>query len=622
MADKRIKGITIQLGGDATGLDKALKGVNSAARDAQSELKAVEKALKIDPGNTDLLEQKQRALASAVEATTEKLDILKEAQKQAADQLARGEIGQEQYDALTREIVKTTDELNKAKTAADNFSVGLQQAKVAAGNVASAAQTVADKTKALSTAAAGLLTALGASAYKSAQMADELNTLSKQTGISTEDLQKMSYAADLVDVSVDTIAGSMTKLRKGMAAGSDVFNKLGVTVTDANGELRDSNDVFYEVLEALAQVENETERDTLAMDVFGRSADQLAGIVDDGGAALKELGAEAEALGLIMDQETLDSLNEVNDSIDRLKAKATGEIAKTGAKAMEALTPVLDKVIEKLSALLDWIGSLDAEQVQTIATIAAVVAAISPIAGIIAGIAGAISTVLTIWPQVQAVGLAIKAFAAANPVLLIMTAVAALAALIYTHWDQIKPILEAAWAKVKEVAEKIAEKIGAAMETVKGVFTSVKDAIVGVWDTITSTVKDKINAIIGFINGLIEKVNGFLELIGSNGIVQGIAGVFGMKLGQLKTIPLMAEGGALSSGSAIVGEAGPELLTMQNGRANVQPIAQTTNTYNTINQTSRQPVLVDLVVDGVTLAQALYDPLQKVGSLHGPALAR
>ena len=626
MANKRIKGITIDIGGNATGLDKALKGVNSAAKDAQAELKQVEKALKLDPGNAELLEQKQRALASAVEATAEKLEILKDAQKQAADQLERGEIGQEQYDALTREIVKTTDELKKAKTAADNFSAGLEQAKVAADKVAGAAQTVADKTKGLSVAAAGLLTAIGGAAYKSAQAADELNTLSKQTGISTDELQKMAYASDLVDVSVDTIAGSMTKLRKNMASSSsatvEAWETLGVAVTDTNGDLRDSTDVFYETLQALSEVTNETERDVLAMQIFGRSADEMTGIIDDGGAALRALGEEAEDLGIILDQETLDSLNDVNDSIDKLKAKATGEIAKAGATAMEALAPVLDVVIEKVSGLLEWIGSLDEEQIKTIGTIAAVVAAISPIAGIIASISGAISTLLTLWPQIKAAALAVKAFAAANPVLLIMTAVAALAALIYANWDKIKPLLEAAWAKVKEIAGAIADKITSAAETVKDVFVTVKDAIVGVWESITTAIKDKINAIIGFINSLIDKVNGFLELIAGNGIVQGIAGVFGMKLGTLANIPLLADGGTLTSGSAIVGEAGPELLTMQNGRADVQPIQTTTNTYNTINQTSRQPVLVDLVVDGVTLAQALYDPLQKVGSLHGPALAR
>ena len=115
MANNGIKGITIEIGGDTTGLDKALKGVNAQAKNTQNELKEVNKALKLDPGNTDLLEQKQRALADAVSATAEKLDILKEAQKQAAEQLAKGEIGQEQYDALTREIVKTESALKKVK---------------------------------------------------------------------------------------------------------------------------------------------------------------------------------------------------------------------------------------------------------------------------------------------------------------------------------------------------------------------------------------------------------------------------------------------------------------------------------------------------------------------------
>jgi len=612
-----IKGITVQINGETTGLQKALQGVNASAKSAQSELKEVNKSLKLDPSNVELLEQKQRALGEAVKATADKLDILKNAQQQMAEAGVTDK-NRAQYDALTREIINTEAELRKAKAEADGFSASLEQAKVAAGNVATAAQNVADKTKALSAAAAGLLTALGASAYKSAQMADELNTLSKQTGISTEDLQKMSYAADLVDVSVDTIAGSMTKLRKNMASGSSAFETIGVSVRDANGELRDSNEVFYETLEALSQVANETERDTLAMDIFGRSADQLAGIIDDGGAALKELGAEAESLGIIMDQETLDSLNAVNDEIDKLKAKATGEIAKTGAKAMEALTPILDEVIEKISSLLDWIGNLDKEQLQTILTIAAVVAAISPIAGLIAAISGAISSFLAIWPQVKAVGLAVKAFAAANPVLLIMTAVAAAAALIIANWDKIKPILDAAWEKVKEVVDKIKGKIDAAAEAVGSVFTTVKETVVGVWTSIHDAIRDKINSIIGFINTLIDKVNE----VTSSGLIGTIAGALGIKTGGLKSIPMLANGGTVTSGSAIVGEAGPEVLTMSNGRATVQPIAQTTNTYNTYNQTSRQPVLIQLVLDEMVAAQALYDPLQQVGALHGPQLAR
>ena len=611
-----IKGITIEIGGDTTGLDKALKGVNSQAKSAQQELKEVNKALKLDPGNVELLEQKQRALADAVSATSEKLDLLKEAQKQAADQLARGEIGQEQYDALTREIVKTEAELKKATKEADNFSVTLEKAKTSLNKVGSAAETVAQKTKGLSTAAGGALAAIGGLALKSAASADELNTLSKQTGITTDDLQKMQYAADLVDVSVENITGAMTKMKKGMAEGDfgkAAFETLGVSVRDASGELRNSNEVFYEVLQALSQIPNETERDTIAMEIFGKSADQLAGIIDDGGAALKAYGDEAENLGLILDTETLTSLNEVNDTIDKLKAQAGAELAKAGAEALEALTPVLETVIDKLSQLFEWIGNLDQSQMETIITILAVVAAISPIAGIIASICGAITSFLTIWPQVQAVGAAIKAFALANPMALVVAAVILLGTIIAANWDKIKPILEAAWQKVKTVFDAIAEKIQSAMDKVKATFEVVKGIVLGIWDGIVNGIKSKINVIIGFMNKLISKINGVAQK------ANGFLGTIGVNIPTIAQIPYLAEGGVVSAGSAVVGEAGAELLTMKNGQAHVQPLATTTNTYNTYNQTSRQPVQINLVLDGMVAAKALYDPLKAVGVQRGPA---
>jgi len=612
----KIKGITIEIGGDTTGLDKALKGTNAEIKRTQNELKDVNKALKLDPSNTELLEQKQRALADAVAATSEKLDTLKEAQKQAAEQLAKGEIGQEQYDALTREIVKTEAELKKCKQEADNFSVGLEKAKTALNKVGSAAEDVAKKTKGLSTAAGGALAAIGGLAYKTAQAADELSELSQQTGISTDDLQKMQYASDLVDVSVDSITGSFTKMKKAMASGDNgkaAFEALGVAVRDADGALRDSNEVFYEVLQALSQIDNETERDTMAMEIFGKSADQLAGIIDDGGAALKAYGDEAENLGLILDEETLTSLNDVNDTIDKLKAQAGAELAKAGAEALEALTPVLETVIDKLSQLFEWIGNLDESQMETIITILAVVAAISPIAGIIATICGAITSFLTIWPQVQAVGAAIKAFALANPMALVVAAVILLGTIIVANWDKIRPILEAAWEKVKTVFDNIKQKIETAMQAVKGVFETVKTAILGVWDGLVNGIKSKINTIIGFFNKLITKVNGLANK------ANGVLGYLGVTVPTIPQIPYLAQGGVVSSGSAVVGEAGAELLTMKNGQAHVQPLATTTNTYNTYNNTSRQPVQINLVLDGMVAAKALYDPLKAVGVQRGPA---
>lgn len=106
-----IKGITIEIGGDTTKLDKALKDVNKNSRDLNKELREIDKSLKFNPGNTELVSQKQRVLAESVENTKKKLETLKIAQEQAAEALARGEIGQDEYDALTREIIKTENQL-------------------------------------------------------------------------------------------------------------------------------------------------------------------------------------------------------------------------------------------------------------------------------------------------------------------------------------------------------------------------------------------------------------------------------------------------------------------------------------------------------------------------------
>ena len=121
MANK-IKGITLEIGGDTVALTKALVNVNTQARGLQSELREVERLLKVDPSNTELLAQKQKILADSVGAVNEKLGILKEAAGQAQEQLAKGEISEEQFRALQREVIKTEQELKKAEAASGEFS--------------------------------------------------------------------------------------------------------------------------------------------------------------------------------------------------------------------------------------------------------------------------------------------------------------------------------------------------------------------------------------------------------------------------------------------------------------------------------------------------------------------
>lgn len=142
----RIKGITIELGGDATGLDKALKSVNNTIKSTQAQLKDVDRLLKMDPKNTELLAQKQRLLSEEIGATKEKLDTLKTAAKQANDQLAKGQMSQQQYDALQREIVETEQKLkglDKELKETSNSWVNWEKVSESAGKVAKAAAAAA-----------------------------------------------------------------------------------------------------------------------------------------------------------------------------------------------------------------------------------------------------------------------------------------------------------------------------------------------------------------------------------------------------------------------------------------------------------------------------------------------
>lgn len=208
----------------------------------------------------------------------------------------------------------------------------------------------------------GLGTALFAVTKTAAVAADDINTLSKQTGISTAELQKMAYAADLIDVNVETITGSMTKLiknmnaaQKGTGSAAEAFSTLGVAVTNADGSLRSNQDVFADTIKALGTIENETERDALAMTVLGKSAQELNPLILGGADALEQLGSSAESLGLILDQQALDKLNAFNDSLDTLKANAEASgnvIALKFADKFRAVTDILGQNVPTVATAL------------------------------------------------------------------------------------------------------------------------------------------------------------------------------------------------------------------------------------------------------------------------------
>lgn len=429
----RIKGITIEIGGNTTKLTESLKSVDKSLRSTQSQLKDVNKLLKFDPTNTELLRQKHDLLGRAVSDTKEKLKQEEAALKQLQS-AGNTEENQRQQDELQRELVETRSKL--ADLEKQYIESEPHLAKFAATS-----QQIADKTKRVSQVAAGLGAALLGNAYKAALAADDLNTLSRNTGIAVEELQKMQYASDTIDVSVDQMAGSLKKLTQQMGKGSDVFDTLGVAIYDSNGNMRDAVDVWYDSLEALSHVTNETERDTLAMELFGKSAMDLSGIIDDGGAALREMGGEAESMGLILSGDALNAANEFNDAIDLLKARTSAAFLEAGAALATSLVPMLEKLVEKVTEVLLWFSNLDGTTQTIILTVLGLAAAISPVASLFAGITTVVGGL--------SAALAFLATPAGFTVLIIGELIA-IGIKLYKNWDQVKESLRGTWNSIKQ----------------------------------------------------------------------------------------------------------------------------------------------------------------------------
>lgn len=389
MAATKIRGITIELGADTTQLTKAFKDTSKELNTVDKSLKDVNKLLKLDPKNVELLSQKQGYLTKAVELTQQKL----EEEKKMLAELPSADDGSltEQQKALQREIEATTLDLDKYQKELDETkdksekNVGvIGKIKDAFGKLKEKLGDVGDKLARFGEVMRGVkgafdLVSTGINIAKSAydqfvgstvEMADSLMEQASVTGLSTDALQEYAYMAELVDTDVSTITGSMQKMIKNMSTASKgtgdaakAFSKLGVAVTDDNGELRDANVVFQEAIAALSAMDNETEKNALAMQIFGKSAMELNPLMDAGADAIAEYREQAHEMGYVLSGETLEALGGVDDTMQVLNNQFTA----VKQQIAVALLPIVEEIT---TAFLEWAKSVDWEKVgQVIKTV-------------------------------------------------------------------------------------------------------------------------------------------------------------------------------------------------------------------------------------------------------------
>jgi len=324
----KIKGLTIAINGETTGLDKALSGVNKKSRDLQGELREVERLLKLDPGNTELLAQKQKLLADAVSGTKEKLETLKVAAQQAQEQLAKGEISEEQFRALEREVVKTEQALKKLEEQSKQFgSVLSQELKKAGQDMKDFGGKVTGAGKGLTKGVTAPILAIGAASQIAFNEIDNaLDTIVTKTGAGAE-------AMEGFEASFKKVYGSLPVDAQ----------KVG----DAIGEI---NTQFGLTGEALEQA---TEQAIKFSEINGQDVSQVA-IKAKG--AIEAYGLTSEDLGFVLDavtktaQNTGVSTDKLFDSMTR-GAPQLKALGLDVAQAAELMGRLEQKGIEGTKAL-------------------------------------------------------------------------------------------------------------------------------------------------------------------------------------------------------------------------------------------------------------------------------
>lgn len=278
----RIKGITVEIGGDTTGLDKALKSVNSSIKTTQSGLRDVNRLLKLDPSNTELLSQKQKMLKDAVSATKEKLDALKTAQEQAKAQLEHGDLGQDKYDALQREIIETEQELKRLQEQAIESNAALAKIEEVGGKLEVVGDKISGVGQKLLPVTAGV-TALGTAAVKTtADFDSSMSQVQATMGIAKD------AVSDLNGVSVNT----MDALR-------DLAKQMGSETAFSASECADAMNYL-----ALAGYDTQEIYDTLptVLNLAAAGGIDLASASDMVTDAMSALGMETEEADTMVDQ--------------------------------------------------------------------------------------------------------------------------------------------------------------------------------------------------------------------------------------------------------------------------------------------------------------------------------
>lgn len=351
----------------------ALSEVNAGLRVNKQQMQLVAEQTREMDDRQAALQQRYEAAQQTLQSYRDKVQVLQQAYENSARRegeaskttmqwrasLISAQTEVAKQESLLRDL--SSEQETARKTTASLADVVNGLANALGISLPPGLQTAVDKLDGFSASGAaavtvvgGLVGALASSTMDMSKTADDLLTLSTQTGLTTDQLQEFEYASELVDVSTDTLQGSLVKLTNNMqtaatgtGSAAEAFKTLKVKVADSQGHLKNNYDVFLQTIDALGKMKNETERDALAMDIFGKSATDLNPLIEAGSGKLKELAEQAHEVGYVVDNETLQSFGELDDAMQKLDKQ--GDAVKRSFA--EALLPIITAFVDVITAI-------------------------------------------------------------------------------------------------------------------------------------------------------------------------------------------------------------------------------------------------------------------------------
>lgn len=560
------------------------------------------------------------------------------------------------------ELKELSKELNKARFGFESLGdfakkSALSLGKIGLGVAKFGLRATTNGVKTLAASASTTAVALVAMTVAAGAMADDLLTQSSITRLSTEELQKYQYALNFIDGDMGALTGSMQKNIKSMSAAKsgsretrNAYKQLGVSFKDSSGQLRNSNEVYWEVIDALKNVENETERDALAMKLLGKSATELNPVIEAGSEAFQKMGDEALSMGLVLGEDSLNKLGKFDDTVQRLKATGSAlrttfalialpflqqigdegqEVLGRFNKAMRDADGDAGKMREAISALIKDLATLVSEHMPTVigvggevlgALLQGLVDNADKIGESITKVITSLSDELGKEDRIQKLfkaggdiltalikGLAenskqiaagVGSFLLTLGTLLVEQGgkilgdllIGLIAGIFQEDFDDVV-------ARIEQFKTNVREKFESVVQAIKDIFRGMKDSVVGFFRSIGEA-----------IDNVIKKLNEFLGLTPKDGDPNRWKELKGGFFGNYKSPIGHAEGGVFTKPTffptinSVVGEAGAEV---------VLPLRKLWNWMDERYQASAKPQYVIQVTQHIHAEETSYYGQQK-----------